>query len=271
LRTATQQFAAGILNARVASELGRRKDEIADLGHDFDLMAERIESLITSQGRLLRDISHELRSPLARLNVALELARQHAGADAGGALDRIERETGRLNELIGQLLTLTLLESGADNLKKAPVELDRIVQKIAADADFEARNRNRKVKVVSSEAITINGVEEMLRRAVENVVRNAVHYTREESEVEISLGSRLDNQERQAVIKVRDYGPGVTESVLANLFRPFYRVDDARDRQSGGTGVGLAITKRAVMLHGGTVIASNAADGGLIVEIDLPV
>ncbi len=271
LRTATRQFAAGDLTTRVGPQLGGRKDELADLGRDFDIMAERIEELVNAQNRLVGDISHELRSPLARLNVALELARQRAGGEAGGALDRIERESERLNELIGHLLTLTRLESGGENIIKVPVKLDRLVHDIAEDADFEARTRNCKVKVVRSEAVTINGMEEMLHRAIENVIRNAVRYTREGSEVEIALSLKTGNDQTNAIITVRDYGPGVPDNQLNNLFRPFYRVDDSRNRQSGGTGIGLAITEKAVRLHGGTVTASNAADGGLIVEIDLPV
>jgi signal transduction histidine kinase len=271
LRTATRQFASGDLKTRVGQQLGGRKDELADLGHDFDIMAERIEELVNAQNRLVGDISHELRSPLARLNVALELARQRAGEEAGGALDRIDRESERLNELIGHLLTLTRLESGSENLKKTTVELDRLVNEVAADADFEAGNRNCKVKVIKSEKIKIKGIEEMLRRAIENVLRNAVRYTREGSVVEISLSLKKAPGQTDAIIAVRDYGPGVPDDQLNNLFRPFYRVDDSRNRQSGGTGIGLAITEKAVRLHGGTVSALNAADGGLIIEIAMPV
>jgi two-component system sensor histidine kinase CpxA len=270
LRTATRQFASGDLTTRVGPQLGGRKDELSQLGQDFDLMAERIEALVNAQHRLVGDISHELRSPLARLNVALELARQRAGEEAGGALDRIERESERLNELIGHLLTLTRLESGGEKITKEPVELDRLVNDIADDADFEARTRNCKVKVVKSEAVMINGMEEMLRRAIENVVRNAVRYTSEGSEIEINLSLSRGDQSK-AIITVRDYGPGVQDDQLPNLFRPFYRVDDSRNRQSGGAGIGLAITEKAVLLHGGNVSALNAADGGLIVKIILPV
>ncbi len=271
LRAATRQFASGDLKTRVGQQFGHRKDELADLGHDFDLMAERIEELVNAQHRLVGDISHELRSPLARLNVALELARQRSGQEAGESLDRIELESERLNELIGQLLTLSRLESGGENLRWTTVELARLVQEIAEDADYEARSRSRKVTVVKSEEIKIKGVEEMLRRAVENVVRNAVHYTNEGSEVEINLDSRKGDGEVQAIISVRDHGPGVKEDQLANLFHPFYRVDDSRNRKSGGTGIGLAITEKAVSLHGGAVSASNIVDGGLLVEITLPV
>jgi two-component system sensor histidine kinase CpxA len=270
LRAATRQLASGDLTVRVGAAVGKRRDEIADLARDFDLMAERVESLMTAQRRLLSDISHELRSPLARLNVALGLARQRAGADASGALDRIEREAERLNALIGQLLTLARLESGADAMEKGLVNLAALVHEIAADADFEARSHNRAVRMVASEECTTTGNVELIRRAIENVVRNAVRYTAEGTEVEITLRVQRDGNSSYATICVRDHGAGVPEAALADLFRPFYRVADARERQTGGIGLGLAITERSVRLHGGTVTAANAPNGGLIVEIHLP-
>jgi two-component system, OmpR family, sensor histidine kinase CpxA len=267
LRAATRRVASGDLKARVGPAIGRRRDELADLGRDFDLMAERIDSLVTAQQRLVSDISHELRSPLARLGVALELARQRAGDEAKSALDRIEREANRLNDLIEQLLTLSRLEIGNQSTPNRPVDLERLVRQIASDADFEARDRNRAVRVVASEVCLTTGSEELLRRAVENVVRNAARYTAENTEVEISLKCEAPSL---AVVTVRDHGAGSPESSLADLFRPFYRVADARDRQTGGIGLGLAITERAVKLHGGTVKASNAPGGGLVVEMKLP-
>ena len=270
LRAATRQFASGDLQTRVGSALGRRRDELADLGQDFDLMAEQIESLVNARSRLLRDISHELRSPLARLNVALELARQRSGEKAADALDRIARESERLNTLIGQLRTLTLLESGTDNFEKTTMNLSTLIRGITDDADFEARSRHCSVKAVLGENIVVKGSEELLRRAVENVVRNAVRYTAEGTEIEISLEHVELHGKGCGVIKIRDHGPGVPEDTLTSLFSPFYRVAESRDRQSGGMGIGLTITDRAVRLHGGEVSANNAPDGGLIVEISLP-
>jgi signal transduction histidine kinase len=271
MRTVTQQIAEGDLKSRVGSYFGSRRDELSDLGRDLDLMGERIESLLSAQSRLLRDISHELRSPLARLNVALELARQRSGKEAGDSLDRIEREAKRLNDLIGQLRTLTLLESGAEEMNKKPLDLSLLVKKIADDADFEARNRNRSVDLTLNENITIKGSEELLHRALENVVRNAVRYTAEGTEVEISLQSQKGDGKENAVFVVRDHGTGVPESALDLLFQPFYRISDARDRHSGGMGIGLSITDRAVKLHGGTVTAENHPDGGLLIKVTLPV
>jgi|WetSurMetagenome_2_1015567.scaffolds.fasta_scaffold02628_11 two-component system sensor histidine kinase CpxA len=271
LRTAAQRLAGGDLTARVGAGPVKGRDEIAALGRDFNLMAGRIEELMTAQRHLLRDISHELRSPLARLNVALELARQRSGEEATTALDRIGREAERLNDLIGQLLTLTQLESGGDRIAREPVSLTHLVQAIAADANFEAQTRQRTVRAVVDDELTVQGSEEMLRQGVENVVRNAVRYTAESTQVEIAVSHRRGDSGEAAVIRVRDHGPGVPEGALSRMFLPFYRVADARDRQTGGTGIGLAITERAIRLHKGTVAAANAPDGGLIVEITLPI
>jgi two-component system sensor histidine kinase CpxA len=282
LRHATQEFARGNLAARVGPSSGRR-DELVSLGSDFDLMAEKIESLVQSQRRLLGDISHELRSPLARLNVALELARQRAGSEATTALARIQREAENLNEMIGQLLTLTRLETTGQEVPKAEFDLTRLLREIADDADFEAASSGRSVKLEAAENVTIVGNEQLLCRAIENVVRNAVHYTADGTAVEISLqtssskitaedGEKGDDNRpaaRTVEIVVRDHGPGVPASALKEIFRPFYRVDDARDREAGGVGLGLAIAQRAIHLHGGTVEAANERDGGLVVTIKL--
>jgi signal transduction histidine kinase len=270
LRTTTNQLAEGNLGARVSTKLAKRRDEVGQLGRDFNAMAERLEGMVKAQQRLLGDISHELRSPLARLGVALGLARQRSGAEASGALDRIERESDNLNEMISQLLALTRLESGTDGRKRTEVDLTALVREVAHDADYEARSVNRSVQVVSSDNCSINGVEELLRSAVENVVRNAVRYTPEGTAVEVALRKQNGNGNNFAVISVRDRGKGVPEEALEKIFRPFYRTEDARDRQSGGgTGLGLAITERAVRMHGGSVQAMNAADGGLSIEMRL--
>jgi signal transduction histidine kinase len=276
LRAATREFASGNLSARVGPTMRGRRDELASLANDFDEMAEKIQLLIDSQRRLLGDISHELRSPLARLNVALELARQRSGVEALSALERIQREAEILNEMIGQLLALTRLESGSSEIQKTDFDLEPLVQDVVKDADFEARARHRSVKLGPTEKALVNGVPTLIRRAIENVVRNAVHYTAANTAVEIKLfcdsettavsGKVMDDQ---VVIVVRDHGPGVPEEALKEIFRPFYRVDEARDREAGGAGLGLAIADRAVRLHGGTVTAANAAGGGLEVRIML--
>jgi signal transduction histidine kinase len=225
---------------------------------------------MSSQQRLIHSISHELRSPLARLNVALGLARKQADAAVNGSLDRIEREAGRLNELIGSLLTLARWESGAQPMNCDTVELDALVREVAADADFEAQSRNRAVRVLTLQPCSITGVRDLLRSAIENVMRNAVKYTRKDSEVEVTLEHAHGLGQEIAVIRVRDHGDGVPESALENIFRPFYRVADSRERSSGGAGLGLSIAAKAVSLHGGQVKAENSPTGGLMVELRFP-
>ena len=280
LRDATHQFASGNLGVRVGPAVGKRRDELAELGRDFDVMAERIESLLTTQRQLMSDVSHELRSPLARLNVALALARQRAGEEATGPLDRIEVEAEQLNVLIGRVLALSSFESGASEPEFASVNLNRLIDDVTVDADFEAKAKEAGVKIKASEPCSIRGNELLLRSAIENVVRNAVLYTGSGTDVEIGLtfadmvvddSSGDGTTSRCVVISVRDHGPGVSDDQLAHLFEPFYRIADSRDRESGGTGLGLSITERAVRLHGGTVDARNATDGGFIVEIRLPI
>ncbi len=262
LREATQHFAGGDLQTRVASSVARRRDELGDLARDFDVMAERIESLIMSQQRLSRDISHELRSPLARMNVALEIAKQKSNPDTAPLLDRIENESTRLNEMISRLLILAKLESGAEDIERARVDLTELVRDVAADADFEAQAKGKFVEVSSSENCTVIGSEALLRSAIENVLRNAVRYTPERTIVEVSVV----NANGHAVVRVADHGGGVPPDELENLFRPFYRVGEARERKTGGIGLGLAIAERAVRAHKGTITAKNA-NGGLLIEI----
>jgi two-component system, OmpR family, sensor histidine kinase CpxA len=299
LRAATQKLASGDLTARAGVPGSRRGDEMAELMRDFDRMAERLENLVNAQSRLLTDISHELRSPLARLNVALELARQRSGTDARSALDRIDRETNRLNELIQRLLTIARLEAGGESIEKSPVHLEHIIREITRDAAFEAQSRHCQVESAIVDDCVVMGSPSLLHSAIENVVRNAVRYTDEDTSVEVRLeqgvslpntglpnsGSQRAGLEKaevrepalqkessrpEAVVRVTDSGPGVPEDALDKLFRPFYRIDDARGRQTGGVGLGLAITDRAVRLHGGTIRVSNRPQGGLMVEIRLP-
>jgi len=266
LRTAARLLAEGDLSARAGPEMERRGDELGDLVRDFNLMAERIEALLTSQRQLISDISHELRSPLARLNVALGLARQRAGQAVTPQLDRIEREAERLNEMIGKLLALARMQGASRPPETSRINLDELVREVAADAAYEAQEHHCNVRILASQPCTTFGSPELLRSAVENVVRNAVGYTAEGTDVEISLQPVAASAE----IMVRDHGPGVPEPELINLFRPFYRVANARERQTGGTGLGLAITERAVRLHGGTIHAENAPGGGLTVVLRLP-
>lgn len=263
LRSAAKNLAGGDLQTRIEI---KRRDELGQLAQDFNQMAQRIESLILSQKTLNRDISHELRTPLARLGVALELARNKSNGEPNPYFDRIERESYRLNEMISQILTLSKLETGLKNFQASRVNLSKILKEVVADANFETSTENKHVEILENHECFVEGNERLLQSAIENVVRNAVKYTPENSRVEVSL--KKDGE--TAKISVRDFGRGVEEGKLKDLFRPFYRADDARERKSGGVGLGLAITERAVSAHGGKVWAENARDGGLLVNVELP-
>ena len=268
LKQATERMASGELSHRVTPGMRGRKDEIADLAEGFDFMAERLEQLVGSHKQLLRDASHELRSPLARLQVALGLTRQRADASLDTELDRIERETERLNELIGQLLSLARLESGGIATNKTEIDLELLLKEITEDASYEARANSKDVKLELSSEGTVTGDEVLLHSAIENIVRNAVRYTAPDTQVEIVLKKDAANSSYR--ISICDHGPGVPEAMLPHLFEPFVRVAEARDRESGGYGLGLAIAHQAIRLHQGSITASNLPGGGVCMEIALP-
>jgi len=266
LQLAAQGMGAGNLTARVAGKVVARRDELGELANDFNAMADEIERLVSTQQRMLRDVSHELRSPLARLQVALGLARKAAGDSCEKDHDRIEKEVERLDELIGQVIALVRLETPGQELNKTAVALDKLLGEVVSDAQFEAASCNKSVELEATPVADIQADPELLHRALENVVRNAVAYTAEGSSVSV----RLMIEGGQQVVTVRDQGDGVDESSLGSLFDAFYRESDARDRESGGYGLGLAIAQRAIVLHGGQISARNHPEGGLEVEIRLP-
>ncbi len=266
LRRATLRLSDGDLSARVGEPVDRRHDEIGQLARDFDAMAGRLENLVGSQRRLLRDVSHELRSPLARLTVALQLARDREGARAADALDRIERETDRLDDLIGQLLLLERLEASSPDAEPVDFDLCDLLNEVVDDASFEAASANRLVELGSRAPCPMKGHPTLVRSALDNVIRNAVRHTADETAVEVAI----DCDENGAEITVRDHGPGVPEGHLESLFEPFSRVTDARERSTGGAGLGLAIARRAIEVHDGMVTARNHPDGGLEVHVRLP-
>ena len=270
LRAASQDIASGRLKTRVDRSVVRRHDEIGTLGRDFDRMADQIEKLVTAQRELLGDVSHELRSPLARLIVALGLLTDASPEDSADYASRIGVEAERLDKMIGQLLTLTRIESRADAAHREAFDLANLTQEVAADGDFEARARGREVKVTRAEPCMISGFPEMLRSAIENVVRNAIRYTPANTAVEIALEPVQREHAQLARLTIRDHGPGVPKIMLANIFLPFQRVPETKGANSQGAGLGLAIADRVVRLHEGTIQAMNADDGGLIVEIVLP-
>jgi len=261
LQKAVERFGRGDLSARVNST---RRDELGQLAGAFDRMAGRIETLLAAERRLLLDISHELRSPLARLGVAVELAR--SGDDTESALNRIQKESDRLNALVGQLLQVTRAEGDPNSLRRDPIRLDQLVEQLVDDSRIEASARGCGVQYEPREPVMVAGDPELLRRAVENVIRNAIRYSPRESSVQV----RLARNNGKAVVDVRDFGPGVPEEALPRLFDAFYRVEPDRDRASGGIGLGLSIARRAIELHKGSIRAKNAKPG-LEVEMELPV
>jgi len=268
LREASQQLASGDLSTRASSTIADRQDEIGDLVRDFDAMASRIEALVSGQRQLISDVSHELRSPLARLNVALDLGRQRKGNDA--AFDQMEQDLALLNEMIGRLLTIAKLDVSTRQVPMVQVDITELMSQIVIDASFESHAREVSVKMNAEGAYLVRGNAELLHSALENVVRNAIHYTMPGTSIEVLLQSVRERSQSLVRIAIRDFGPGVPASELVNVFRPFYRVTEARDRQSGGVGLGLAIAERVIRTHGGTIQALNATPPGLLVEILLP-
>lgn len=271
LRRAARELAQGNLAARVpasSTRLGSKPDEVQGLVQDFNDMAERLEALVGAQQLLLRDVSHELRSPLARLSVALELTRDDAGPQLAAPLARIEREADRLNQLIGELLSLSSLEARDDVSAFGPVSLNRICEAILPDADYEAQLRPCTVRFEQTRECSIRGDWNLLYRAIENVVRNAIRYTAPGTQVTVRLSQ--DDQRAETTLEVQDHGPGIPEGDLAHIFRPFYRVDQSRTSSTGGSGVGLAITDRSVKLHGGTIRAFARTGGGTCISMIFP-
>jgi two-component system OmpR family sensor kinase len=263
LRWAFDAAAAGRLETRVSPRMGRRRDEIADLGRDFDRMALQLQKLVSAQRRLLHDVSHELRSPLARLQAAIGLARQEP-AKVEPSLERIEREASRLDHMVGEVLALARLESGTATRPKERVDLAYLAANIAEDARFEAEAAGRALRFHAEGDAPVMGDADLLHRAVENVVRNAVKFTREGTSVEVNVRTT----KHSAVLIVADEGPGITSAELAKIFDPFYRGEAGNG--TPGFGLGLAIAQRAIDAHGGTIRAANAPAGGLEVRIELP-
>ena len=268
LREMSQKLAAGDLSARTGSELTKRQDEIGDLVRDFNAMASRIEDLISRQRQLISDVSHELRSPLARLNVALDLGRERKGNDS--AFEQMEEDLRLLDEMIGRLLTIAKLDISAPQVPMMDVDLADLLSHIVRNAEFESREPNGGITLTSSGLCSIWGSPELLHSAIENVVRNAVRHTQSGTSVEVRMECEGLSDYASVHLTVRDYGPGVPSTELKNIFQPFYRVAAARDRQSGGAGLGLAIADRVVRIHGGTICAENAEPRGLRIEIVLP-
>lgn len=270
LTLATQRLASGDLSVRVLPDMGGRKDEIGVLAREFDEMAEKLQQIMDTQQRLLRDISHELRSPLARMQVALELARKQAPERIHISVSRIQRESDRLNELIGEILSLVKLDAGAVNRSQDQVRLDELIQRIVDDARFEQDELKKRIQFQYDQPHTLLGNAELLYRAIENIIRNALHYSNDDTTVEVYLSTHK-TQNNCVHISVLDRGPGIAEEQIKHLFEPFFRAQAARDRDSGGYGLGLAIAERSIHFHGGSIYAYNRKNGGLAIDIVLPI
>lgn len=273
LRAATQQLAAGDLGARANLARTGAGMELTGLAGDFNAMATQIESLVTAQRRLVGDVSHELRSPLTRLKIALALANRDAeSSSTRDHLARMEQETATLDELVGELLLLSRLENRLEPGQVTAFNWADVVAEVCSDLKWEAENRLEELTIhcdIDVAAAPLHGEAALLKRALENIGRNALRYAPPGGDVTLSLHS--ENGQHKTI--VRDNGPGVPEGELEAIFRPFYRVDTARERSQDspeGTGLGLAIAARAVQLHGGTITARNLSTGGLEVVISLP-
>jgi signal transduction histidine kinase len=267
LRDATHELARGNLDIRAGDNLGNRRDEIADLVRDFDSMAGELRTLIQSERNLLSGVSHELRSPIARIRLALTLARDADDVERSEMLDRIEQDTIQLDSMLEQILTVARLESGQHKPRFERLSLNDIVDDVLHDANFEAAATDATIAFQGESDIQVNGDAGLLRSAVENLVRNAIFYSGRGGKVEV----RLSQEDGVALISVRDNGPGVPENALSLMFKPFYRVDDSRGTTTGGMGLGLAIVRNAVLAHGGNVSAKNVAPHGLEVELRVPI
>jgi two-component system OmpR family sensor kinase len=257
---ASERLGMPTAGMRVSAGLEGRKDELAVLARDFDAMADQLRANRAAITRLLRDISHELRSPLARMRVAVGLARQPAG-DAGRQMERLEREIERLDSLISQVLKLARLHGSDAHFEREEFDLDEVVEQVVRDANYEGAVKGCSVRLSGAAHAKINGNRELLGSAIENVLRNAVRYSPVGLPVDVSI-------ERLRIV-IRDRGPGVPAGDLKRIFEPFYRVAESRDRDSGGEGIGLAITSEVLKAHGGSATADNLKGGGLEVILSL--
>ncbi len=266
LSHATKVLAEGDLATRVGHRLGGRRDEIVDLALDFDRMAERLQTSINAQKQLLSDASHELRSPLARMHIALGIARRQIGDQDAAVLSRIEREAKRLDDLVSEILTLARLQDGKTETLEDYIDLDDLLREIARDAEFEGGREDKRIRIESTQPATIRGNSELMHRALENLVRNALSHSPPGGTVDILLARTTPGCE----IRICDRGSGVQPGLLDKIFEPFVRADQSRARKTGGYGLGLSISKKALNVHGADIRAENRDGGGLCVVVDWP-
>ena len=253
LQQASRALADGDLATRIAVPV-KGGDETSELARDFNSMAEQLQAKIQAQKRLLGDVSHELRSPLARMRVALALAEKEPSRTAE-QLHRIELETERLDTLIEQLLTAPDTRTHMED----SIDLVALLREVCDDAGFEAQAQNKRLQLACAAAdAVVRSHADLLKKAFENVIRNAVHYTLPGTCVRV----RLTRQGTNWLVCIEDQGPGVPDDQLEKIFEPFYRIDEARQRETGGFGLGLSIARRAIEQHGGTICATHATHAG---------
>jgi two-component system sensor histidine kinase CpxA len=268
LRKASRKIAAGDLATRVSKTMPRRQDEIGQLAIDFDIMTSRLQAMQQANQRLMQDVSHELRSPLARLNVALEIARKKGVGEIASEIDRIELESQRLETLVNDVLGLLRESSETMPRFDEGLDLSALLTDLVEVVNYEVPEGKPGVTWQATVPCDFHGDRELLWRALENLLRNALRYTDPDRGVLLDLV--VSKRKSSVRLEVRDFGSGVPEGELEKIFEPFYRVQESRDRDSGGHGLGLSIAANAVHMHGGSIQASNAQDGGLIVSISLP-
>ena len=264
IQSVEQSFADGNLSARIGEKHAQRIDELGYLASSFNEMADKIETMVLSQRRLQSDISHELRSPLARMQVAIEILRNKFSGEKNKTLDRIALEASRMNELIGKILELSKVDKALANIDKRELNITEILKSIVKDANFEINGSGKEVIFNFDEEILVDADFELLTRAFENVIRNGVKHANSK----VIVNQFAD--ENSARYEISDDGSGVNETELAQIFEPFFRCQEARDRKTGGAGLGLAIAKRSVTRHSGKIWAENLPDSGLKVIIEIP-
>jgi two-component system sensor histidine kinase CpxA len=272
IKRAATDIGNGKLDARVENA-HKRKDELGSLATSFNTMAEKLSQNLTANQRLLADVSHELRSPMTRLQLAVGLAQQSINNPElqKKHLSRCELEVTRLDEMISDVLSLSRLENTFQKVNFQTVCLDTLLADICQDCQYLADEKN--ILITTNDFFTLNLLadQNLLSSALSNVIINAIKYSPKSSEVTISMHSTTHNQQNSIDIIISDNGNGVPQDSIEKLFQPFYRVDEARDRNSGGTGLGLAIAQQAVLAHNGEIKAKNKVNGGLSVTITLPI
>ena len=264
------RLADGDLSARINPSVAARGDELAEFATTFDHMAERIEKLVSSHKELLRDVSHELRSPLARVHAALSLARQRTKGAVDDELNRVETELDRLDSLIGRLLVFARLDAGQLQTQRQPIDLAGLLLDVVGDSQIEAAAEDKKVVLADGPGFDVVGDPGLLASCFENVIRNAIRHSPPRSSVDVALFSEAGDAGR-CFVSVRDRGEGVPEDRLSTIFELFRKYDDDGGENTGSAGIGLAIAEKVVTLHGGGISAANAPDGGLVVTVWLPV